>query len=820
MLLSLSVNRLFSSQSSRRRRNRRAAAAQVEQTEPRRCLSATAIADPGIDEAIEDEFVDFDAVWFDDADYAYADLSYDWFPDFDDSEFEFSGDDDTDWIVSDWTESEGWYEYDTWTDAEWVDDGWFSLEEDGYDVDDNWFEFDVVSYDWSDDSFGFDTEWLWYEDYAWAADDDFWSFGDDALVPDEDLEYPFGNDALIPDEDLVLFDEFAFDVFESFEYEYVDVFTDAHAMDEGIIFDIGDGFTCELFFLDEVAVEDILLADELSPGDGTAFDIDLFDAEFGNGEVIIEQVVFEDEFVFVDFATFEDDTFFQDEFVDVGAFEDDSFFEVVFVEVATFEDGAFFGDEFVDFIGSDDDTLFEVVFVEVATFEDDTFFEDVFVEVVGFEDDAFFDVVFVDIAAFEGEAFLDNVFVDIVGFDDNAFFEDGFVDVVDQPGLEFFDSIETPAITVDSGLSDIGGTDALSGDFIAEFGDSISESFVDGFTFDTESIDEFSGDFGADPIQSDNSFGSEISDGGLKGDSEPIDAKAVVFDTSFDIQGGLGEFVDDTGGLAEFTTADDAKAVGGSDAFALNGSVDITPASFAGLGISEAGDSAVDAREVGRNGRTGRTASEVDNPIRAEAGSGSLAALARRQRDSGRGDRAQPSRRSVDSVLAHRLHAHAQKRHVTAAGENTQPGTERSVPLVSQSPQRAQQLLTQQSSDAVTAQQRSARSRFDFRMSRAAAQASRLTTQPRSASRDVSYDATLLAFEHPALSMQLDGLSMPTHDHDHAGDSEIHEGQPGYAQMVSAAGTIAITGAAGVHFTQRRGWSMLLRFVRALLGRI
>jgi hypothetical protein len=588
-------------------------------------------------------------------------------------------------------------------------------------------------------------------------------------------------------------------VFETFEYEYVDAFADAHALDEGIIFDVGDGFTCELFFLDDVAVEDILLADDLSPGDGTAFDIDLFDGEFGSGEVIIQQVDFEDEFVFVDFATFEDDTFFGDEFVEVVGFEDVAFFDVVFVDFATFEDGAFFGDGFVD----------------VAGFDDAAFFEDVFVNIVGFDDDAFFD---------------------------DAFFEDGFVDVAGQSSLESFDFIETPSITVDSGLFDIGGTDAVSGDFIAEFGDSISELFIDGFSFDAEFIDEFSGDFGADPIQSDNSFGSEIPDGGLKGDSESIDARADVFDTSFDIQGGLGESVDDTGGLDEFTTADDAKAVGGSDAFALNGSVDIGVASFTEFGISEAGDSTADAREVGLNGRSGRPASEVemsgnesgresfeanreagDNPIRTEAGSGSLAALARRQRDSGRGDRAQPSRRSVDSVLAHRLHAHAQKRHVTAAGENTQPGTERSkrtVPLVSQSPQRVQQLLTQQSSDAVTAQQRSARSRFDFRMSRAAAQASRLTTHPRSASRDVSYDATLLAFEHPALSMQLDGLSMPTHDQDHAGVSEIHEGQPGYAQMVSAAGTIAITGAAGVQFTQRRGWSMLLRFVRALLGRI
>ena len=721
MLLSISVNRLFSSQSSRRRRNRRAATAQVELAEPRRCLSATAIADPGIDEAIEAEFVGFDAVWFDDADYAYADLDYDWYPDFDDAQFNFSGDDNSDWVVSDWTEFEGWYEYDTWefdtwTDAEWIDDGWFSLEEDGFDVDDTWYDFDVVSYDWSDDSFGFDTQWLWYEDSAWSADDEFWSFGDDALVPDEDLEYSFGNDALIPVEDLALFD-----VFETYEYEYVDVFPDAHAMDEGIFFDVGDGFTYELFFVDDLAVEDSLRADDLSTADGAAFDIDLFDDEFGSGQVIIEQVVFEDEFVFVEVTTFGDNTFFDDGFVEVAAFEDDTFFDDVFVGFATFEDVAFS----------------EVAFVEVGGFEDDVFIEETFAELFG-------------------QSF------------------------------------------------DIEGTDSGSGDQIAEFGDNISELFFDTFTIDTKPVDEFSDDFAVDPTPSDNSPGSEIPTGGLKGGS---------------------------GGLAEFTTVDDAKSVGGNDLFALNGSVNVASVSFAGPGISETGDSTADTPDVGLNGRSGRPASDVESSAR-ESGrqafesnreTGSLDALSRRQRDSGRGDRDQPTRRSVDTVLAHRLRSHAQERHVAAADENTQPGrtsSERTMPLVSQSPQRAQQLLTQQSSDEVVAQQRSARSRFDFRMSRAAAQASRLTTQPRSESQDVSYDATLLAFEHPAMSMQLDGLSMPTHDQDRDGVSEIHEGQPGYAQMVSAAGTIAITGAAGVHFTQRRGWSMLLRFVRALLGRI
>ncbi len=710
MLLSLSVNRLFSSQS-RRRRNRRAATAQVELSEPRRCLSATATADPGIDEVIEDEFVGFDAVWFDDADYAYTDLSYDWYPNFD-AEFDFSGDDESDWIVSDWTEYDGWYVYDTWTDAEWIDDGWFSLEDDAFKVDDSWYEFDVVTYDWSDDSFGFDTEWFWYEDYAWAADDEFWSFGDDALLPDEDLEYSFGNDALIPDEDLVLFDEF-----EIYDYEYFDAFADSHWLDEGIIFDVGDEFACELFFLDDVVVEDVLFVDDLSAGDAS-FDVDMLDADFGSGEVFVEQVVFEDEFVFVDFTTFEDDTFFEVEFDDVAVFEDDVFFESEF-------------------------------------------------EVIGFEDE-FFEVVFVEVSASEDDAFFEDVFADIVGFDDDAFLEDGFVDAVDQPGLEFFDSIETPDITVDSGLSDVGGTDAVSGD--------------------------------------------------LKGDSKLLDAKVDVFDT-FDVQAGPLESVDGTDDLAVFTTGNGAKADGGNDAFALNGSLDISTASPVGPGIGEADESGV--REVGLNDRS-RTGSKVDNPIRAETRRGSLAALARHQHDSDGVDRTQPNRRSVNNVLARQLHSHTQERRATAEGENTPSGKERSertIPLMSHSPQWAQQVLTQQSPDAVTAQQRSARSRFDFRMSRAAAQASRLTTQPRSESQDVSYDATLLAFEHPSLSMQLDGLSMPTHNEGHE-VSEIHEGQPGYAQMVSAAGTVALTGAAGVHFTQRRGWSMLLRFARALLGRI
>lgn len=777
MLLSISLERLLSSQSSRRRGSRRPGVfAQIEQTEPRLCLSATAVADPGFD-AFEDEYSEFEAVWFEaDAD-AYSDDFGDWseqsywyedywYDDFADAEFSYS-----DEFVSDWFIGESWYESDTWTDAGWYGDAW---------VTDGWID-NASDWNWDADTSGWDGDWFWSEDYAWAADDEFWFFGDDALLPDEDVEFPFGNDALIPTDLPVLYGEFTTDVYETVEFDFAD---DAHAMEEGIVFESADGFTCELFFEDDTAVTEILLAgDSFTFENDTAFDVDYFEDDFGSSDFSSDEVVFVDEFVFINDTAYTDGMFFDDAFYDdtSGDFWDDQFVDVSF--------SADFGpDSFTTFDSYTGDSDFELV--------------------------------------------------------------------VDS-GKE--------SVTVDVLVLDATIADAVSGDFIIEVQDLVTEVIAD--------VHGLNADFAAD-FSADGSFGSEILDVIVEVDSESIDGKTSPVISSITVVSSVDSFADDPGSIAGF---DDASGAFDADTFADAGTFDDAAGTFddgtgtfgdavdgfadgpdAKLPLKDAGIvadtfdtpqfdfTAVVASESGdiqvaaigpgdaalafvigpesvQGDVTPEKSEAGDNPVKGEALTGSLADAARDRRNAGHGDRTYQGRKDVNNRLARRLKSRGRAGHISADQVDQQTGTgrsEREIPLTSAPvSEQAQPQLTQQSATAAN-YQRSAHSRLDRMIRAAAAQASRLTSQSGSESRNVSFDAALLAFEHPSLSMQLDGLPLPDNGDIEDGASESHGRQHGYAQMASAAGTIAIAGAAGVHFTQRRGWSMLLRIVRALLGRI
>lgn len=108
---------------------------------------------------------------------------------------------------------------------------------------------------------------------------------------------------------------------------------------------------------------------------------------------------------------------------------------------------------------------------------------------------------------------------------------------------------------------------------------------------------------------------------------------------------------------------------------------------------------------------------------------------------------------------------------------------------------------------------------IDYRLNRNSSRVARLTSRAvdDNGAMESGYVQTLLALEHPSLSMRLSEL--PDIDSDVFGEDATQD-RPTYAQMASAGGTVLISGAAGVQFTQRRGWSVFWRIVRRVLGRV
>lgn len=754
MLLSLSLNRLFSGQPSRRR-HLRAASAAVEATEPRLCLSATTPMDGDFGNDADFEYEELELVWYDawwfESD---EDIWDDWSDEFDvEEEFAFETGEWSSWkITDDWYDLETTWESDTTWEDDWSDEAW----DDGFVVDDFWFEHDVVVWDWADESdwgdtsFDWDSGW-WYEDVA-VVETEGRPFGNDALMPIDEDDIPFDDDGLIPADEFVLYDEFVVEVYETVEFDFVDFdFAeefDTHTMSEDFESNMIDDFTCELFFIDDVEVADILTTDSFAADDEFVFAADVFEV--------------------AEFDAVEDD-FVADEFVAE---------EIVFVDEFVFVDP---GESFVDDITESD---------------------------------------------------WDDLFVD-ASFDDAGFASiDDFIpeDAPVETDFELVVSTDTESVVVDVVVLDDTLKETVSDDFIAEVESVVIDAIADVHALNEDFV-SLTTDVDGKSDASD-SLVSEIVDVVVEVDSESIGGKDTPVVTSVTV---VSELVDSTDGADDIL--DFEEALDDSASPPKGEPVDdiVTSPSllFVGLSPDEAGSTEAlvgDAEEFTSNSELAIN----------ESGDGSVAVVASLQQTDqtvGEGlvadalpeghvsssekiQRKGPQTRSVvRDVLTRKLQTAARKGRVadTAASQTVLQPTA-NIPVTEQNAVRLSADATPQSSTASATQRQTSQTQFSFRLSRAAAQASRLTTQ--SDGQSISYDATLLAFEHSALSMQLDGLTQPVVDGEFDDAIEQRDSQPGYAQMVSAAGTLAIGGAAGVHFTQRRGWSMLLRCVRALIGRI
>lgn len=733
-----------------------------------------------------------------------------------DEDFGFTGwwdttyEEDFDVWSDDWMTTDEFVVDEVWEEDAAFEDEWF--------VDDEWYVDDVIVLEF--DEFEYDV--VWEEAASGESEDDLY-FGDDALLPEEEF---FGDDALIPDDDFEMVD-----VWDASYEEDATLWSSDWIIVEYVDFVEDYGYEEDFGFEDDGFAEDIFVFE---------FDVDDTADSWDESEVWYDEQV--DDFTATEFADTHSDDYWTEEYFEEVSYTEDVFAESFFDEVDVFDSGFDFE------LTSEETDLFETDIVEFDydyieiyeewTFDEDsgeyelTYVETVFVDVI-FEDEFtqdFFTEEFVDVSidteTFEPE-------FDFDGFDDFApsEFEDAVV--INEPIAEdvFFE--ET--------IGDEFGSDDLVADEV-QFDDFVLDEFTaDEFSGDEFVVEDF-GESGFVDVQDsfEPDFGSELTEVTIITDEfvapDPFESDAFLSDAAINELADLGPTFDEpeNGGFGDFSDAlvkefTEPVAEVQEDQSNTNSPVrrsirnsnttdGITEGtdgtSDRGFGattqfVSQSGDSRTTGRSLRLNGdalalvvNTGRwqKRSHRDGFDRAVHEINLLRKSQRQGRHEGRHD-----------VKASQ-----------AAGQNSPVETGRTATPQQQIPvvagTRVSIVTPAQQREMVAVNQRRLPGHFTFSLARATEQLSRLNSASNPGQRDlqVNYNATMLALQHPGFAMQLSGLSDAA-DHDGADDQSA---PATYAQIASATGATILTGAAGIQFGQRRGWSALFKALRRLVVRV